>query len=155
MKDSVATDHSRRNLVLAIGAGSVGAAALANPALNLATSAKGGPASNWWNRLFVSLAQGSAEEWSAIRGQVFSVMGEKGKVQLMLSEVKLLTSKGVRPREVTRQRAFALVFLAPPNTAPEGQRSYRLTHATYPPLDVYLDPANRLAKGVRLTAVFN
>ena len=155
MIDSVATDHTRRNLLLALGAGSVGAAALAGPTLNLAASAAGGSTPGWWERLFTSLAEGSAEEWSAIRGQTFAIEGEKGTVPILLSDVKLLPSKGVRPREVSRQRAFALVFHAAPGSAPAGERAYRMTHASYPPLDIYLDPARKLAKGVRLTAVFN
>jgi hypothetical protein len=155
MIDSVATDHTRRNLLLALGAGSVGAAALAGPSLNLAASATGGSTAGWWERLFVSLAEGSADEWNAIRGQLFSVEGERGTVPILLSEVKLLASKGVRPREVSRQRAFTLVFHAAPGSAPAGERTYRLTHPSYPALDIYLDPARKLAKGVRLTAVFN
>ena len=155
MKDSVATDHTRRNLMLALGAGSFGAAALAGPTLNLAAAAGGGTPLDWWKRLFVSLAQGSVDEWTAIRGQVFSIAGENGPVAATLSAVKLLPSKGRRPAGVSRQRAFALVFLAAPNAAVAGERTYRVTHPSYPPLEIYMDPANRLAKNVRLTAVFN
>jgi hypothetical protein len=155
MKNTVATDHTRRNLLVALGVGSVGAAALAGPTLNLAASSTGGSQAGWWERLFVSLAEGSVEEWSAIRGQVFSVEGENGTVPVLLSEVKLLPSKGTRPPEVSRQQAFSLVFLAAPGKAPGGDSTYRLTHASYPPLDIYIDPARRLPKGVRLTAVFN
>jgi hypothetical protein len=56
---------------------------------------------------------------------------------------------------VSRQQAFLLVFHAAPKTAPAGQRAYRLTHPSYPPLDIYLDPARVLPRGVRFTAVFN
>ena len=155
MKDSVATDHTRRNLVLALGAGSVGAAALAGPTLNLAVSTASGAAPGWWKRLFVSLAEGSADEWSAIRGQKFSVEGEGGTQQIVLSDVSLLPSKGVRPRRVSRQRAFALVFNAPAGSTLAGERTYRLRHPSFPPLDVYMDPARAVAQGVRLTAIFN
>ena len=154
MNDRVATDHTRRNLLLALGAGSVGAAALAGPSLNLAASAaSSGP--GWWERLFTSLAHGSVEEWAAIRGQVFSMEAENGTVPVLLAEVNLLPTKGVRPPEVSRQRAFSLVFLAAPTRAPAGERTYRLTHPSYPPLDIYIDPARRLPRGVRLGAVFN
>jgi hypothetical protein len=86
---------------------------------------------------------------------VFSIEGEQGTVSILLSEVKLLPSKGKRPPEVSRQQAFLLVFHAAPKTAPAGQRAYRLTHPSYPPLDIYLDPARVLPRGVRFTAVFN
>ena len=155
MAAQAATDRTRRNLLLALGGGSVGAAALASPALNLALPAAGADGPGWWERLFVSLATGSADEWRAIVGQVFSVEAESGAVPVLLREVALLASGGVRPPEVSRQRAFSLVFLAAPDRAPAGQRTYRLTHPSYPPLDVHLEPAHRLAKGVRLTAVFN
>jgi hypothetical protein len=155
MKNSVVTDHTRRNLVLALGAGSVGAAALAGPTLNLAVSSAGSGAPGWWKRLFVSLAEGSADEWSAIRGQLFSLEGENGSVPVTLTEVKLLPSKGARPREVSRQRAFALVFNAPAGSAVGGDRAYRLRHRSYPPLDIYMDPARKMAQGIRLSAVFN
>jgi hypothetical protein len=155
MTDTVATDHTRRNLVLALGAGSVGAAALAGPTLNLAASATGGGVPDWWARLFVSLAEGSVDEWAAIRGQVFSIDGEKGTQLILLSDVKLLPSKGVRPAQVSRQRAFALVFNAAPGSPLAGERAYRLRHPSYPPLDVYMDPARTTPRSIRLTAIFN
>ena len=154
MNDTAGTDRTRRNLLLALGAGGVGAAALAGPTLDLAATATGsGP--SWWERLFVSLAHGSADEWAAIRGQVFAIDGEHGSVPALLSEVNLLPSKGVRPPEVSRQRAFSVVFLAAPDRAPAGERTYRITHASFPPLDIHLNPAHRLPRGVRLSAVFN
>jgi hypothetical protein len=156
MNQAAAPDALRRNLLLALGAGSVGAAALASPVLNLAASAPGDAnALGWWERMFHSLAHGSAEEWAAIRGQVFAIEGEHGSVPVLLSEVALLPSKGVRPREVSRQRAFSLTFLAAPDRAPAGDRTYRLTHASFPALDIHLSPARRLPRGVRLSAVFN
>lgn len=156
MNDTAAADHGRRNLLLALGAGSVGAAALAGPVLNLAAPAPGRAGSlSWWERMFVSLAHGSADEWAAIRGQAFTMEGENGAVPVLLAEVNLLPSKGVRPPEVSRQRAFSVVFLAAPNRAPAGERTYRLTHPSFPPLDIFINPAHRLPRGVRLSAVFN
>jgi hypothetical protein len=154
MDDTAGTDRMRRNLLLALGAGGVGAAALAGPTLDLAATATGsGP--GWWERMFLSLAHGSADEWAAVKGQVFAVEGENGTVPVYLAEVNLLPSKGTRPPDVSRQRAFSLVFLAGPDRAPAGERTYRLTHASFPPLDIHINPAHRLPRGVRLSAVFN
>jgi hypothetical protein len=156
MIEHTATNHTRRNLLLALGAGSVGAAAFGAPALQLSLAATHtGTDLNWWDRMFFSLQNGSVAEWSSVIGQVFSVEGEKGKTQLLLSEVKLLPSKGTRPAECGRNQAFSLLFLAAPNTAPSGDRTYSVTHPAYPALDVYLSAATVLPRGVRLLAVFN
>jgi hypothetical protein len=156
MNDRTAANHSRRNLLLALGAGGVGAAALASPALQLGFTAAGsGSGSGWWERMFFSLQNGSVAEWSSVVGQAFTVEGENGTVPLMLSQVKLLPSKGSRPPECRRRHAFSLLFLAAPGTAPAGDRIYRVTHASYPPLDIFFGAATVLPRGVRLLAVFN
>ena len=156
MIEQTATNHTRRNLLVALGAGSVGAAAFGAPALQLSLAAtQTGTELTWWDRMFFSLQNGSVAEWSSVIGQVFSVEGEKGKTQLLLSEVKLLPSKGVRPANCARTQAFSLLFLGAPNAAPTGDRTYSITHPTYPALDVYFSPATVLPRGVRLLAVFN
>ncbi len=145
---------SRRNLLLALGAGGVGAVALASPVLNLAQPSGGGAAGSWWDPLFTSLRDGSVADWSDVVGQIFSLEGESGTIQARLAEVKLLPSKGQRPPEC-RSHAFSLVFQAALAGAPVGDAIYRLTHASYPPLEVYFSPAVQLKSGARLLAVFN
>lgn len=156
MNQTNTTDHGRRNVLLALGAGSIGAAAVGAPALQLGlTAATGSGDLGWWDRMFFSLQTGSATEWQSVLGQVFTLAGEKGAVPVLLSEVKLFPSKGVRPASCSRKQAFSITFLAAPDKAPAGNRTYRLTHPKYPPLDIFVSAANMLPKGARLAAVFN
>jgi hypothetical protein len=105
--------------------------------------------------MFLSLKNGSNQEWASVIGQVFTIEGESGKVPVLLGGVNLLPSKGARPRECTRSQAFALVFQAAPERAPAGDRTYKVTHPTFPALDIYLSAPIRLRRGVHFQAVFN
>lgn len=145
---------SRRNLLIGLGVGAAGAAAVASPVMHLSLAAPSQPLS-WWDRLFFSLQNGGTEEWKSVIGQVFSIEGENGTIPVLLGGVKLLLSKGARPSECTRTQAFALVFYAAPERAPAGDRTYKVTHHTHPALDMFLSPAIRYPRGVHFHAVFN
>jgi hypothetical protein len=156
MNNEQADGHTRRNLIIGLGAGAAGAAAVASPALNLnLQSSKASPASSWWDRMFLSLKNGGLDEWNSVIGQTFFIEGENGKIPAVLSSVSRLSSKGPRPMECTRTQAFALVFQVAPNRAPGGDRTYKVTHATYPALYVFLGPANKHPRRVHFEAVFN
>jgi hypothetical protein len=151
-----ATDHGRRKLLMALGAGGLSAAAVASPALQLAALPAGGAGdSTWWNRMFFSLRNGGAGEWSSVVGQVFSIESEIGSVPTLLGGVKPFRSPGLRPGECSRAKAFGVWFNTAPDRAPEGDRTYRLTHPTYPPLDIFLSAGVKMPRGVRFEAVFN
>ncbi|HEY0149520.1 MAG TPA: hypothetical protein VGB70_11030 [Allosphingosinicella sp.] len=156
MKQADATDKTRRNLLLALGVGSIGAAAAAAPLLKLNLAKKSGKKNlSWWVRTFSSLEHGGVSEWQNVVGQTFSIEGEHGPVRATLSGVKLLSSKGARPASVGRKQAFALQFQTAVGQAPAGDRTYRVTHSAFPPLDMFLDAPTAMARGMKLTAVFN
>jgi hypothetical protein len=151
-----AQGHTRRNLIIGLGVGAAGAAAAAYPTLNLSlTSSNSTPTPSWWDRMFLSLQNGGTQEWSSVIGQIFSIESENGAIPVLLGAVKLLPSKGTRPIECSRTRAFMLVFYAALDRAPTGDRTYKVTHHLHPPLDVFLSPAIRFPRGVQFQAVFN
>jgi hypothetical protein len=155
MKQVTTTDHGRRNLLLALGAGSVGAAAIGASMPVGLTPVIGIGEFDWWDRMFFSLETGDAAEWQSVVGDVFTLDGENGSVPVRLDEVSLFPSEGARPRECSRSQAFALNFLVSVGNAPVGNRTYRLTHPTYPPLDIFIGAATVLPQGAQLAAVFN
>ena len=147
---------TRRNLLIGIGLGTIGAGALAAPALRLSWSALASKrGASWWDRMFVSLRHGGLQDWSAIIGESFTVVGERGQSSLKLVAVKALKAAGRRPREVARSHAFAAVFEGERDRSPQGDRVYIFTHPAYPPLDIYMGEQVDLGGRVRLEAVFN
>ena len=156
MKTADATDNMRRNLLLALGAGSIGAAAVAAPKLGLNLK-KGGSKHvfSWWERLFVSLEHGSVSEWRGVVGQTFTIEGENGPVAAKLAELKLLPSAGSRPASCGRKQAFALSFETAAGQTPAGDRAYRVLHKSFPPLNIFVGAPSEAAKGMKLLAVFN
>ena len=156
MKAANATDNTRRNLLLALGAGSIGAAAVAAPKLRLNLKKKGSHGVfGWWERLFISLEHGSVTEWSEVVGQTFTIEGENGPVAAKLAELKLLPSTGTRPASCSRKQAFALSFETAAGQTPAGDRAYRVLHKSFPPLNIFVGAPSQAAKGMKLLAVFN
>jgi hypothetical protein len=142
---------SRRNLLAGLAVGVAALGAVAAPALNRTWFARDGRGlSSWWGRQRRSLARAGMNEWSRQVGSDFVVQGESGAAALKLVEVKPMLSAGVRPPEVTRDRAFAATFDAG-SAAPAGDRIYAVRHDVYGDMQVYFSPAS----GSRMTAVFN
>jgi hypothetical protein len=148
---------SRRNLLLGLGGGSVAAAAIAAPVLQLAL-AKGGTAktASWWDRTFSSLRDGGVQEWSALVGESFSLAAPGGATALKLIAVKAMPSTGLRPKSVARAQAFRAVFeTAASARVPAGDRIYELTHRAHSPLQMYMSPSVLAGKKAQLVAIFN
>ena len=147
---------SRRNLLIGLGLGVVGAGALAAPSLRLSWSAvasrRGG---GWWDRMFVSLRHGGVQDWSGVVGESFTVAGELGESSLKLVSVKALKASGRRPRHIARAHAFVVIFESSADGAPAGDRIYTLSHRSHPPLDIYMSERVDRPGKVRLEAVFN
>jgi hypothetical protein len=57
-------------------------------------------------------------------------------------------------RRTTRQESFALIFLAPGDTAPD-QRIYQMRHDALGALEIFLVPVSLDKRGLRFEALFN
>lgn len=149
---------SRRRLLLAgLGAGAVGAAAVAAPVLTLrlAGGSSGRPAS-WWDRTFQSLHSAGLSEWSGVVGETFTLNSANGSHILRIAAVTAFPRSGSRPQALGRSQAFSVVFesmAGPP--LPATDRLYQLVHRSYPPLPIYMGAPSAIAKKTRLIAVFN
>ena len=142
---------SRRN-ALAVGAGVVAAGAVAAPIFGLTVrpaATKTGLLS-WWPQQDVNLALAGNNEWSAFVGKDFAMVTEHGRGTARLLEVQALPSKGDRPRDVSRESAFALVFSAPTGALPIGDRIYKVTNSAGREMPVYFSATTR-----KMLAVFN
>lgn len=148
-----ATLFSRRRILAALGLGGAGAAVVAAPPLPLSWTRKA-DSGTWWDRSGGSLERGAMDEWRGQLGTSFSVDGENGATSLKLVKVHPLNSKGRRPSELGRDRAFAAVFEAE-GSAPAGDRTYALAHDAHGTVDVFMTAANRAGAKMRLEAVFN
>ena len=101
-------------------------------------------------RLPSSLHDAELASWQGIVGHSFRLSGG-GRARLVA--VEPLPSKGRRPT-ATRAGAFAAVFETAPGTI-EDDRTYRLTSALLPPVDVHFGPAVAAGARARHIAVFN
>lgn len=73
--------------------------------------------------------------------------GAEQTAEMELTEVTEVTQK-------SRQESFAVIFLAPKDTAPE-QRLYQMRHEALGALDIFLVPVSLDERGLRFEAVFN
>lgn len=144
---------SRRKLVASMAVGIAALGAVAAPALNRTwfKSDARGPR-GWWNRQFTSLERGGFDEWTRQVGSEFQAKTESGTAALKLVAVNPLNSKGARPDDVTRDRAFVAVFDAGSANLPAGDRMYAVNGAAGD-LNVFFGPAN--PKTAHIDAVFN
>ena len=141
----------RRRMIVGGACALVGAGALAVPALKAAMGdgETQDSAGSWWTATRLNLSHAGFDEWSRQIGTAFLVGTEKGALTATLAAVTPLPSKGNRPDEVSRDRAFALVFDAG-RTAAAGDRIYPVRHPTYGDLNIYFS-----ASTGTLLAVFN
>ncbi|HEX8225337.1 MAG TPA: hypothetical protein VF605_16100 [Allosphingosinicella sp.] len=147
----------RRMLLAGLGAGAVGVAAAAAPVLSLRmVDSRLGRAASWWDRTFLSLQSAGLAEWSAVAGETFALETAKGTHLLRIASVAAFPSSGRRPTSLGRSQAFSVAFemvAGPP--LPAVDSLYRLTHASYPALPIYMGKPFALGQKSRLIAVFN
>jgi hypothetical protein len=137
---------------LAVGAGGIGAAAMAGlgreimPAMDSASG-------SWWLGSPVALGSAAMSAWSERIGSEFKLEGAGGGASFKLAEVRPLSSPGVRPGNVARKRGFLVVFEGAQQLP--GDAIYSARHADGA-FDVFVSAAisdDRAA--ARLHAVFN
>ena len=147
-----ATSSISRRKALAVGVGAVAAGAVAAPIFGLATKPAAAKTDllSWWPQQGANLAVAGGNEWAAHVGKSFILQTERGKVGARLIEVQALPSRGDRPREVSRESAFALIFSPSAGAAPAGDRIYKLTHESGREMAVYFSATAR-----NMLAVFN
>jgi hypothetical protein len=147
----------RRMLLAGLGAGAVGAAAAAAPVLSLRLAdGRLGRAASWWDRTFLSLQSAGLAEWTAVVGETFALATARGHHRLRIAAVAAFPRSGRRPASLARSQAFSVTFetvAGPP--LPAVDSLYQLTHASYPPLPIYLGLPVTLGAKSRLIAVFN
>lgn len=148
---------NRRMLLAGLGAGAVGAAAAAAPALGLRFADPGlGRAASWWDRTFLSLQSAGLAEWTGVVGETFTLATAKGNHLLRIAAVTPFASTGRRPSSLGRSQAFSVTFEAMAGPAlPALDSLYQLTHASYPPLPIYVGKPFTLGQKARVVAVFN
>jgi hypothetical protein len=154
--DSIAAARvfTRRKMIAGLGAGAAAAAAGAT-GLSLSWSPTNPKKdASWWDRTFLSLRNGSAGDWSRLDGETFVLAGASGAA-LKVVLVRNLPSAGARPKSVARSQAFAVTFEASGAGAPEGDRTYEISHPTHGTLPIYLGAAAAGRQTARLVAVFN
>lgn len=144
---------SRRKLIASLAVGVAVLGAVAAPALNRTWFKKDGRGPRgWWNRQFTSLERSGFDEWSRQIGSEFQARTEGGTAALKLVAVNPLNSKGARPDDVTRDRAFVAVFDAGSANLPAGDRMYAV-NSTSGDMNIFFGPAN--PKTAHIDAVFN
>ena len=145
---------SRRNLLLVLGGAvaAVGALAAAPFRNVVGQSTRALIAGQPWARGMLSLADGSYEEWLAQVGSVFAAGGGYG---IRLAGVRPLASTGIRPRGVSRARAFLAVFDVTGGGSMAGDLIYTVSHPQYGPLPIFLSASADPNMRGRMLAVFN
>lgn len=100
---------------------------------------------------FLSLADGTYDEW---QGQVGSIFALGGGSRIRLAGVRPLLTSGARPQGL-RTQSFAAFFepLRGHTVAPD--LIYTATHVAYGPLPLFLASASERRAPGRMVAVFN
>ena len=142
---------SRRKAMYAIGGGVAVAGGLAVPILGQMTPKGGGSGGgSLWSRPAANLATAGMSEWQAMIGSTFSIIHEKGTASVRLQAVDALPSAGVRPPDVSRDKAFAVKFAKPNKDVPAGDRVYIVKQSTSLDQQILFAPV-----ATYLMAVFN
>ena len=143
--------NRRKMMLVAGGAVATAGALMAAPFRDeLRTAGRKAIASTGVGRGFLSLADGSLDEWTSEVGATFSL---GGGTSMRLVGVRPLDSAGTRPQGV-RPQSFAAYF------EPVGGRSiapdliYTATHPSYGPMPIYLSAAAGPRAPAQMVAVF-
>jgi hypothetical protein len=146
---------SRRQMLAAAAVGAVAVGAAAAPMLSLSWLRRDDRRFNsWWSRQSLALERSGIEEWTRQVGTGFLLVAEAGPLPAKLVSVKAFPSSGRRPRDVTRNRAFAAVFDVD-GTLPAGNRIYSLRHPQFGAMDVFFSAPGGIGTATRIEAVFN
>lgn len=144
--------NRRKAMLVAGGAVATAGALLASPFRDeLKTAGRQALASTGVGRGFLSLAQGSYDEWAGEVGATFSL---GGSTSIRLVGVRALNSGGARPQGV-RAQAFAAFF------EPQGGQTiapdliYTANHPTYGPMPIHLASAAGSRTPGQMVAVFS
>ncbi|RYD66795.1 MAG: hypothetical protein EOP58_04725 [Sphingomonadales bacterium] len=100
------------------------------------------------------LSQSEIDDWEKLVGATFVVVGESGKTTATLAALERSMDLS-RPSDLARHQPFYAFFETDLRTAPEGNKTYRITHASRTPFDLFIGKiAEARGKGV-FVAVFN
>ena len=97
------------------------------------------------------MATGEMDHWAGKVGTEFTSAG----FRLRLAGVQAFASPGVRPADVTRDRAFLAVFDVLSGGQMPGDLIYALASAGIAPLDVFVNSSVSREYPNRMSAVFN
>jgi hypothetical protein len=128
---------SRRNILVGLGAGAIGAASGAASAAVAASPLTAGS------------ARGEMAAWASRVGEHFAVAGGG---TLRLSAVEPLCSGGPMPGG---RRCFAAIFEAAGGRIPDGDATYALASASVPATPLYLGARDDRRGRSRFVAAFN
>lgn len=152
-KETTALGVSRRKAMMVTGAAVAGASALmAAPFRDeIQGAARSALVNSGVGRGFLSLADGTYEEWLSEVGASFSL---GGGTAIRLVGVRALPSSGARPQGV-RAQGFAAFFDPAGGQTLAPDLIYTANHAAYGPLPLYLGAAGDRRTPGRMVAVFS
>lgn len=121
-------------------------------AFTIGASRQAGSTPGLWDRPYWTLESAGVREWLRNVGSSFTLVTDNGRnVAMTLGAVLPFPNRGSRPSQLGRASAFDALFDPADRSAVEGNRIYRVRHARYGNMSIFL---TRTAKG-RLEAVFN
>ena len=146
---------SRRGMFVALGGFAAAAiAVVSRPLQNLVTQATRNLVSSQptLRRMFLSLADGSYQEWADQVGTIFSV---GGGAMMKLVAVEPFYRAGVRPANVTRSLAFMAKFDLLNHVTLPGDLIYLATNPSYGTFRIFLSASSDPRQPQRMNALFN
>jgi hypothetical protein len=148
------TGQSSRRTFIAGGVAAIAATSLAGcsagGAGTMGSSATGGTASQG-----PLLTTTQADEWDRLVGNAFMIETETGRAQATLAAVQRGDVDINRPASLSRDQSFMAFFEMDSRSVPEGDKTYRVSHAARGAFDLFLGaPGEARGKSV-LVAVLN
>lgn len=100
------------------------------------------------------LSQSEIGDWEKLVGATFVVAGESGKTIATLAALERSMDLS-RPVDLARTQPFYAFFETDLRTAPEGNKTYRLSHSTRTPFDLFIGKISESRGKAVFVAVFN
>lgn len=97
------------------------------------------------------LTKGEADRWEGLLGDSFVITGESGKIIAKLTAVERIPADPGRPSDLARSVPFFVHFESDARLAPEGGKTYQISHSSTGVFDLFLGhAAERGGKGLFL-----
>lgn len=101
------------------------------------------------------LLTAEADAWEAMVGSSFSIAAESGQTMAVLAGIQRMAADANRPAALARHTGFKALFEITNSVLPQGQKVYRMGHATRGGFDLLLGQVSLVQGKNVISAILN